>query len=188
MQASAASYDPVQYVAQHLKAARTTNPKATLLVNDYRTDPAYYRILQSLQAMETSLPSRTLFDTVGIQSHMHGGVWPLSKVWNVCETYRDIGLPIHFTETTIVSGLRNGTGENWGQSSAEGEATQAEQAARFYTTLFSHPAVSAITWWDFSDLGAWQRAPAGWLRKDMSPKPVYERLLSLIKGAWWTTV
>jgi hypothetical protein len=24
------------------------------------------------------------------------------------------------------------------------------------------------------------------LRRDMSPKPVYEQLESLIKGAWWT--
>ena len=62
---------------------------------------------------------------------------------------------------------------------------QAEQVTKFYTTLFAHPAVQAITWWDFSDLGAWQGAPAGWLRKDMTPKPVYERLTSLIKGAWW---
>ena len=46
--------------------------------------------------------------------------------------------------------------------------------------------MQAITWWDFSDLGAWQGAAAGWLRRDMSPKPVYERLMSLIKGAWWT--
>jgi hypothetical protein len=46
--------------------------------------------------------------------------------------------------------------------------------------------VRAITWWDFTDLWAWQGAPAGWLRRDMSPKPVYDRLMSLIKGAWWT--
>jgi hypothetical protein len=57
---------------------------------------------------------------------------------------------------------------------------------RFYTVLFAHPAVQAITWWDFSDHGAWQGAAAGLLRKDMSPKPVYERLEGLIKGEWWT--
>ena len=27
---------------------------------------------------------------------------------------------------------------------------------------------------------------AGWLRKDMSPKPVYEKLQGLIKGRWWS--
>jgi hypothetical protein len=46
--------------------------------------------------------------------------------------------------------------------------------------------VEAITWWDFSDRGAWQGAAAGWLRKDMSPKPIYTKLHSLIKRDWWT--
>jgi hypothetical protein len=54
--------------------------------------------------------------------------------------------------------------------------------------LFSHPAVEAITWWDFSDDGAWQGAPAGLLRKDLSPKPAYETLQRLIKHQWWTNV
>jgi hypothetical protein len=57
---------------------------------------------------------------------------------------------------------------------------------RFYTMLFSHPAVEAITWWDFSDYQAWQGAPAGFVRRDMTPKPVYEELKKLIKGKWWT--
>ena len=129
--------------------------------------PAYYKILDSL-----ATTGKPLFDTVGIQSHMHGGVWPLHKVWDTCDTYSKLGRPLHFTESTIVSGPRKGPGENWGETTAEGEARQAEQTAKFYTALFAHPAVQAITWWDFSDLGAWQGAPAGWLRRDMSPKPV----------------
>jgi len=52
--------------------------------------------------------------------------------------------------------------------------------------LFAQPAVKAITWWDFSDYHAWQQAPAGLVRRDMSPKPVYERLHKLLKGDWWT--
>jgi GH35 family endo-1,4-beta-xylanase len=170
-----------EYVEAHLRVAREANPAATLIVNDYRTEPAYFKILESLRAK-----TLTLFDVVGIQSHMHGGVWPLHNVWEICDTYAKLGLPIHFTETTIVSGPRVGPGENWGVTTPEGEERQAEQTAMFYTALFAHPAVQAITWWDFSDHGAWQRAPAGWLRRDMSPKPVYERMMSLIRGAWWT--
>jgi endo-1,4-beta-xylanase len=176
-----AALGPVPYVAQHLRVARTANSQATLLVNDYRIEPAYYKILDSLRD-----EGKLLFDTIGIQSHMHGGVWPLHKVWDTCDTYSKLGVPLHFTETTIVSGPRKGPGENWGETTTEGEARQAEQTAKFYTALFAHPAVQAITWWDFSDLGAWQGAAAGWLRRDMSPKPVYERLTSLIKGEWWT--
>ena len=57
---------------------------------------------------------------------------------------------------------------------------------RFYTILFSHPAVEANSSWDLSDQGAWQGAPAGLLRKDMSPKPAYDALLRLINDKWWT--
>jgi GH35 family endo-1,4-beta-xylanase len=171
----------VAYTALHLKVAREANPKATLLVNDYRTDDAYLRILQQLKDEQ----GRWLFDVVGIQSHMHGGVWSASRTWQVCERFAQLGLPLHFTETTIVSGSPIGPGK-WGQTTPEGEERQAEATVRFYTILFSHPAVQAITWWDFSDDGAWMGAPAGWLRRDMSPKPVYERMLGLIKGEWWT--
>ena len=71
-------------------------------------------------------------------------------------------------------------------STPEGEKRQAKQVAEFYSILFSHPAVEAITWWDFTDQNAWQRAPAGLIREDMSPKPAYEELERLIKGKWWT--
>jgi GH35 family endo-1,4-beta-xylanase len=177
----AAALGAIPYVAEHLKVARAANPQATLLVNDYRLEPAYYKILDGLRDN-----GKLLFDAVGIQSHMHNGVWPLQKVWDTCDTYSKLGLPLHFTESTIVSGPRKAPGENWGETTAEGEARQAELTVKFYTALFAHPAVHAITWWDLSDLGAWQGAPAGWLRRDMSTKPVYERLMALIKGEWWT--
>ena len=34
--------------------------------------------------------------------------------------------------------------------------------------------------------GGWQGAPAGLVRKDLTPKPIYERLLEMVKGEWWT--
>ena len=171
----------VPFTRRHLQVAREANPNATLLVNDYRTDPAFAKILEGLRE-NGKLP----FDTIGIQSHMHGGGWPLPRIWEICDRYAKFGLPVHFTETTIVSGPRLSPGENWGATTPEGEAKQADYVPQFYTMLFAHPAVQALTWWDFADDGAWQGAAAGWLRKDMSPKPVYERLLALIKGEWWT--
>jgi endo-1,4-beta-xylanase len=168
------------YVAEHLKSARTANPAATLLVNDYKIDPAYYLLLDSLRENK-----KLLFNTVGIQSHMHRGIWPLQKVWSTCDIYAKLGLPIHFTETTVLSGKRIDK-ENYRPSTPEGEAAQADYVKKFYTALFAHPSVQAVTWWDFSDYGAWRKAPSGLLRADMSPKPVYDKLMSLIKGEWWT--
>jgi GH35 family endo-1,4-beta-xylanase len=170
-----------RYTAEPLRIARAANPQAKLIVNDYRVDPPFLKLLESLREN-----GRPLFDIVGIQSHMHGGGWPLANLWNLCDTYGKFDLPVHFTETTIVSGPRKGPGENWHPTSAEGEAKQSDYVPKFYTMLFAHPAMEAITWWDFSDDGAWQGAAAGWVRKDMSPKPVYERMHDLIKKQWWT--
>jgi GH35 family endo-1,4-beta-xylanase len=186
----AQSLGAVPYVRQHLETARAAGPKTTLLVNDYRVDTPFYQIQDQLRAA-----GKLLFDVVGIQSHMHHNVWPLEKVWQVCDTYARLGLPIHFTETTVVSGPFRGRDksrkpnafadeEQWGETTPELEARQAEQVEKFYTALFAHPSVHAITWWDFSDANAWKRAAAGWLRKDMSPKPAYEKLRELIKGRW----
>ena len=178
------------YVREAFKAARQANPKATLLINDYRTDPDYAEKVISELLDENDRP---LYDVIGIQSHMHGGGWPVQKTWDVCERFAKFGKPLHFTETTLVSGVqgwelnkkREDPDFRW-ISTPEGEKRQAEQVVEFYRMLFSHPAVEAVTWWDFTDQNAWQQAPAGLVRADMTPKPAYNELERLIKGKWWT--
>jgi GH35 family endo-1,4-beta-xylanase len=168
------------YVRQAFAAARKAGPHATLLINDYRTDPAYEnKVISKLVTPE----GKALYDVIGIQSHMHGGVWSTKRTWEVCDTFAKYHVPLHYTETTVVSGPKTEAG--W-KTTARGEDTQAQAVVDFYTTLFSHPAVEAITWWDFTDQNAWQNAPAGLVRADMSAKPAYDRLLDLIKGEWWT--
>ncbi len=169
-----------EYVRRAFRAAREAHPGAMLLINDYRTDPKYQTSVLDELADDGKRP---LYDAIGIQSHMHGGPWPAAKTWEVCDRFAKYGKPLHFTETTLVSGPKAPVG--W-FTTAEGEARQAEQVRDFYTLLFSHPAVRAITWWDLTDQGAWQQAPAGLIREDMSPKPAYDVLMELIKGTWWT--
>lgn len=163
--------------------ARVANPKATLLINDYILEPPYERVIEQL----VDAGGKRLYDAIGIQSHMHGGVWPTERIWSVCQRFARFGVPLHFTETTVLSGERTWQKKGGWPSTPEGEAYQAREVARFYTMLFSHPAVQAITWWDFTDRHSWQEAPAGLLRRDMTPKPAYEELKRLIKGKWWTT-
>ncbi|MBN2477573.1 MAG: endo-1,4-beta-xylanase [Pirellulales bacterium] len=172
----------IEFTRECFTHARRAGPKATLLINDYRTDPAYEKVIKQL----VDDKGRRLYDVIGIQSHMHGGVWPTAKIWEVCERFSRFGVPLHFTETTVISGERGWDRPGPWDSTAKGEVYQAREAVRFYTMLFSHPAVEAITWWDFSDYHAWQGAPAGFLRKDMTPKPMYHELKKLIKGKWWT--
>ena len=178
----------VEFTRECFVHARKAGPKATLLINDYRTDPAYQRVIEQLVDKQ----GKRLYDVIGIQSHMHGGPWTNRKIWEVCQLYAKFGVPLHFTETTIISGQRpqrgggpRRRGAPW-PSTPEGEAFQAREVVRFYTMLFSHPSVEAITWWDFSDYQAWQGAPSGFLGRDMTPKPVYHELKKLIKGKWWT--
>ena len=175
----------VDLVREALTTARKANPKATLLVNDYLLLPRDGRSFDEVLEQLNDERGRPLYDAIGLQSHMHGGYWGAARSWEVCERYARFGVPLHFTETTILSGPSRKAEQGW-PSTPEGEERQAQQVAELYTALFSHPAVQAITWWDFSDNMAWQGAPAGLLRKDMSPKPAYLRLKELIKNAWWT--
>lgn len=171
----------IPFAIEPFVIAREANPEATLLINDYRTDEAYAETIRQLVSAE----GRALYDAIGIQSHMHGGPWPAEHTWQVCERFAQFGVPLHFTEATVVSGSREGE-EKWGSSTPEGEEAQAEAVAELYTIVFSHPATRALTWWDFADRNAWMGAPAGLLRADLSPKPAYDRLVGLIKGKWWT--
>ena len=178
----------IEFTRECFVHARKAGPKATLLVNDYRTDPPYEQVIKQLVDGQ----GKRLYDVIGIQCHQHGGAWSASRTWAICERFAKFGVPLHFTETTILSGERGWRGDRPARGAApwpstpEGEAFQAREVVRFYTMLFSQPAVEAVTWWDFSDFRAWQGAPAGFLRSDMTPKPAYEALEKLVKGKWWT--
>ena len=177
----------IEFVKACFVEARKAGANATLLINDYRTDEEYAKLIERL----VDADGRRLYDVIGIQSHMHEGVWNNTRLWETCERFARFGVPLHFTELTILSG-QNGRelakdGNVW-PSTPEGEEKQKNDVLRVYTMLFSHPAVKAITWWDFSDQGAWQRAPAGFLRDDLSPKPAYDALVNLIRNRWTTKV
>jgi len=167
--------------------AHKSNPRSTLVLNDFVVGDYYKNLIADC------LESGVEIDVIGLQSHMHKKIWSLDSMWDVCERFSHFGKPLHFTEITVLSGkLMSETDEDWynirndWSTSREGERRQTEAVRKFYRLLFSHPAVEAITWWGFSDAGSWMGAPAGLLRKDMSPKPVYGVLKKLIKDDWWT--
>lgn len=171
---------PAKVVATALKWARAAGKGTdeTFIYNDFNTGEQNVELLKTLRKMH-SLP-----DAIGIQSHMHSGNWPLERVYQIANRFSQFGIPVHFTETTVLSGPF--TQNEGGVTTPEGEKTQADYVVNFYKILFSMPMLRAITWWDFSDRGAWMNAPAGLLRKDMSSKPVYGKLMTLIHHTWWT--
>ncbi|MBC8374033.1 MAG: endo-1,4-beta-xylanase [Phycisphaerae bacterium] len=166
-------------------AARQTNPKAMLLLNDFQLGSNYEKLIKD------SLAAGATIDAIGLQSHMHSRYRGAKWAWDVCQRFAKFKKPLHFTELTILSGDLKKDNDwhkkrtDW-HSTPEGEKRQAAQVSEFYRVLYSHPSVEAITWWDFSDARAWQGAPAGLVRKDMSPKPAYTALHKLVKGEWWT--
>jgi GH35 family endo-1,4-beta-xylanase len=140
-------------------------------------DPDGRRLAQRAAALQAAgLPVAG----VGVLAHQHAGAWPVDLVRRTLDeaaaarTPRgDAGLPVHVSAITILGG-------------PDQEAEQAEAVRRFYTVAFARPEVASISWWDLSDAFAWQNAPGGLLRADLSPKPAYEALDRLINHLWRT--
>lgn len=177
----------VGLIKEVFAAAKESNPDGIFLINDFNTSISYEILIDG--CLEAGVP----IDAIGIQSHQHQGYWGAEKVHEVLTRFEHFGLPIHFTENTLISGdimpahiqdLNDFQVSEW-PSTPEGEERQKNQVEEMYRILFEHPLVEAITSWDFAD-GAWLGAPSGVIRKDNSVKPVYTRLKELIKGEWWT--
>jgi endo-1,4-beta-xylanase len=164
--------------------ARATNPAATLLLNDFDMSTAYECLIEGV------LEAGIQVDALGLQSHMHHGYWGEEKTLAILERFSRYELPIHMTETTLLSGhpmppeiddLNDYQIPSW-PSTAAGEERQADEIVRHYRTLLSHPSVQSITYWGLSDDGAWLGAPAGLVRADGTRKPAYDALRGLVKG------
>lgn len=177
----------VETVRLAVETAREADPGVTLVLNDFNMSPSYEQLVAEC------LDAGIRIDALGLQSHMHQGYWGQAKTLDVLERFSRFGLPLHFTETTLVSGelmppeivdLNDHQVSSW-PSTAEGEERQATEIVEFYSTLVSHRAVQAITYWGLTDDGAWLGAPAGLVRRDGTLKPAYEALHGLIKGSWW---
>ncbi len=174
-------------IREVFRAAKEANPNAILLLNDFNTSISYEILIDG--CLEAGIP----IDVIGIQSHQHQGYWGIEKTEQVLERFSHFGLPIHFTENTLISGelmppeivdLNDWQVKEW-PSTPEGEERQAREVVQMYDTLFSHPLVEAITTWSVVD-GKWLNAPAGLLRADNSSKPAYDQLLQKVKTDWWT--
>lgn len=176
----------IKLVSKVFSEAKKANPGVKLLINDFNTSESYAILLEGL--IEAGVP----IDAIGIQSHMHQGYWGIEKTLEVLERFSRFDLPLHFTENTLLSGnimppeiedLNDYKVDEW-PSTAEGEERQAREAVMHYKTLFAHPKVKSITWWDFAD-GAWLGAPSGFITADNRVKPAYDEIHKLVKDEWW---
>ncbi len=158
-------------------AARRTNPAATLLLNDFDMSAAYECLIEGV------LEAGVRIDALGLQSHMHQGYWGEERTLEILDRFSRYGLPIHFTETTIVSGhlmppeivdLNDYRIDDW-PTTPEGEERQADEIVRHYRP-----------WWVTRRSGGsptgGSRTARGWARRavfvraDGSAKPSYHAL------------
>ena len=167
--------------------ARRANPGATLILNDFNLSTAYECLIEGV------LEAGIQVDAIGLQSHMHQGYWGEERTQDVLDRFARYGLPLHWTETTLLSGdlmppeivdLNDHQVDEW-PSTPEGEERQAGDVVRHYSTLMAHPQVQAVTYWGITDRGSWLGAPAGLVRADGTPKPAYDALRGLVKEEWW---
>ena len=180
-------YGRVTLVKEVFDCARAANSDGTFLINDFNTSPQYEKLI------EECLDAGVKISAIGIQSHQHQGYWGTEKLYDVLKRFGRFGLPINFTENTLISGeimpayiedLNDWQVDEW-PTTEEGEERQAREWEEMYRILFNDPNVKAITGWDFAD-GAWLNAPSGLVTKENRLKPAYERLYNLVKGEWWT--
>jgi len=177
----------IAQVRMAFEEARAANPAATLLINDFDLSTAYECLIEGL------LEAGIEIDAIGLQSHMHQGYWGEEKVAAINDRFARYGLPLHWTETTLVSGdlmppeiedLNDYQPASW-PSTPEGEERQADEIVRHYRSLAAHPSVQVGTYWGITDAGAWLGAPGGLVRADGTPKPAYDALRRLVKEDWW---
>ena len=179
----------VALVKKVFDAAQESNPDGVFLINDFNLSTSYEILIDG--CLNAGVPIKA----IGLQSHQHQGVWSKDKTEEILGRYEHFGLPIHFTENTIVAGplvppeiddLQDVHYED-DAATPEYEQKQADALEAMYRTLFEqHPLVTAITNWDFGD-GAWLNAPSGVIRRDNSLKPAYNALHHLIKEEWHTS-
>lgn len=179
----------IRLVKEVFAAAKAANPDAVLLINDFNLSESYRILIDGL--LNAGVP----ISAIGIQTHQHQGYMGKEKFEDILERYSVFGLPLHFTENTIISGdlmpadivdLNDYQVSEW-PSTPEGEERQRKELREIYETLFAHPLVEAITGWDFAD-GAWLNAPSGVVYEDGTPKPAYYELDKMINKEWHTDV
>lgn len=177
----------VGLIKEVFERAHADNPDAVLLLNDFNTSINYEILIDG--CLNAGVP----ISAIGIQSHQHQGYWGKEKLLEVLDRFSGFGLPIHFTENTLISGdimpahivdLNDWQVDEW-PSTPEGEQRQSKEIEEMYRILFEYPLVQAITTWDFTD-GAWLKAPSGFVRLDGTKKPSFEMLKNLVKEEWWT--
>ncbi|MBI5878565.1 MAG: endo-1,4-beta-xylanase [Chloroflexi bacterium] len=137
------------------------------------------------------------YDAIGLQFYFgikrYFSCRDLLTVDDLVESFAPFGKPLRVTEVGMPSqhavdptaffGSDHPAAGGWWHGPWN-ETRQAEFSEGLYTLCAAQPNMSVITWWDFADRGVNRDIGArfiphgGLLRRDLTPKPAYERLLA----------
>lgn len=150
---------------------------------DFHGDSSpYYLMIHNLVLRNARLDAIGLsFQTHFLPQQQYNYYLRPLAMFRLLDQYADFRRPIQFTQVTIPT-LTPG---------AEGEKDQADAVRNAYRLWFSHPNVEMINWWNLPDGAAApkeNKGLLGLLREDLSPKPAFEVLRTLIRKEWWTTI
>jgi endo-1,4-beta-xylanase len=175
--------DVAPWVERSFRWAAEANPRGNFILNEFfifakpEVRQKFYTLAKTL--LERGVPVRGL----GIQAHEPREMWfSPQQVKEALDQLAVLKLPLHITEFTPQSSGKPIEGWRTGPWT---EAAQAEFAEQIYTQAFGHPAVASINWWGFCDRDSWLEG-GGLVDQDLKPKPVYQRLLQLIRTEWMT--
>lgn len=185
---------PENHIEYCFKLAERYFPGSTLLYNDDRIWWNYrgeytpvYLLVRRLQEQGIRVGG------LGLQFHMFDNLLPEANqflnprhLYACMDQYHKLGIPINFSEVSIISRRDLGDGDEFQRLVAE----------KLYRIWFSHPATNGIIWWNMVD-GTAAYAPlgsedgenslrAGLLNYDFSDKPACSALRHLIHKEWMT--
>lgn len=185
---------PEQHVELAFELAAQYFPDCIRTYNDDNMWFRYSKTYTPVYLLVKSLLERGYqVNALGLQYHMFQHL--LSEAWrfmnprcllHCLDLYGSLGLPVNFSEVSIIS--RRDLGD--------GDAFQKLVTEKLYRLWFSHAAVNGIIWWNMVD-GTAAYAPlgseegenslrAGLVNYDLTPKPAYTSLHDLIKREWQT--
>ena len=184
----------VELTALAAATARQAAPSAKLVVNVCLPFGEYAAgapgRATTLEYVRACLAAGVDFDILGIQFYYGGGLlqycWDMLEISRILDEYAALGKEIHITELGTPSAMGPDPNALIKEGNEVGvwhsgwtEATQADWVEQFYTLCLSKPAITALTWWSFSDAAPVFWPYSGLLDQHDAPKEAFRRVVRL---------
>lgn len=163
-----------EVMLEWFKEARAAEPAAKLFINDYAILSGGGGTTPHRDGYESAI--RVLvdggapLDGIGMQGHFGSSLTAPEDLLAILDRFAKFEKQIVVTEYDIV---------------LDDEELAGRYTRDFYTTLFSHPAVSGIVMWGFWDGAHWKKN-APMYRADWSEKPAGQAIRELLTKTWRT--